>query len=64
MMDETHPANTHQMGGLVWYLSTIRGTNNREREKPLLTYFGTTFRVPREDYGTGQQLKHEKRWTT
>ncbi len=60
MMDETHPANMHQMGGPVWYLSTVRGINNREREKPLMTYFGTTYRVPREIHGTDEQLKHEQ----
>ncbi len=34
MTGETHPANMHHMGGAVWYLSTVRGINNCEREKP------------------------------
>ena len=59
MMDETLPANMHQMGGWVWYLSTVRGINDREGETPLI-YFGTAYRVPKEIYGTEQQLKHEQ----
>ena len=60
MMDETHTANMHHMGGSVWYLSTVRGINKRAREKPQMTYLGTTYRVPKEIYGTDQQLEHEQ----